>query len=349
MLFHLFFPGFSKTPNTAVSFMLMFDTLGKCALRILTFEGTMKTLLSTFLMSFNIMLQDLINNLKWSLPEALIIIKAVADILLLLSVYSSMRAILRLAGNACVFLCTCASHSLCDLLECERSHSKSHLDSAWSNSQHCPLSITRSAYRSTSAASQIIFQHIFFLFLCAILTLNCPTNTFPVYMISTQSCQIRWWENRSEIVLELLLLCNIGFRYVKPYWSIMFHIEMCLMYFYNIQIHICQLISIISEKKVSPEQAICFFRQTLQKILVKYGSSWRFFERRMLPRVEIEIAQLFPIQQLCFSKNRSRDLKIAHVGAYRSYVHMGLAACLETLWSKPPLLRMALLDFTPSP
>lgn len=50
----------------------------------------------------------------------------------------------------------------------------------------------------------------------------------------------------------------------------------------------------------------------------------------MLPRVEIEIAQLFPIQQLCFSKNRSRDLKIAHVGAYRSYVHMGLAACLET-------------------
>lgn len=194
------------------------------------------------------------------------------------------------------------------------------------------------------------FNTFFFLFLCAILTLNCPTNTsFPVYMISTQSCQIRWWENRSEIVLELLLLCNIGFRYVKPYWSIMFHIEMCLMYFYNIQIHICQLISIVSEKKVSPEQAICFFRQTLQKILVKYGSSWRFFERRMLPRVEIEIAQLFPIQQLCFSKNRSRDLKIAHVGAYRSYVHMGLAACLETLWSKPPLLRMALLDFTPSP
>lgn len=46
----------------------------------------MKTLLSTFLMSFNIMLQDLINNLKWSLPEALIIIKAVADILLLLSI-----------------------------------------------------------------------------------------------------------------------------------------------------------------------------------------------------------------------------------------------------------------------
>lgn len=151
MLFHLFFPGFSKTPNTAVSFMLMFDTLGKCALRILTFEGTMKT-------------QDLINDLKWSLPEALIIIKAVADILLLLSVYSSMRAILRLAGNACVFLCTCASHSLCDLLECERSHSKSHPDSAWSNSQHCPLSITRSAYRSTSAASQIIFQHIFSFF-----------------------------------------------------------------------------------------------------------------------------------------------------------------------------------------
>lgn len=51
----------------------------------------------------------------------------------------------------------------------------------------------------------------------------------------------------------------------------------------------------------------------------------------MLPRVETEIAQLFPIQQLCFSKSRSRDLKIAHVGAYRSYVHMGLAACLETL------------------
>lgn len=94
------------------------------------------------------------------------------------------------------------------------------------------------------------FNTFFFLFLCAILTLNCPTNTsFPVYMISTQSCQIRWWENRSEIVLELLLLCNIGFRYVKPYWSIIFHIEMCLMYFYNIQIHICQLISIVSEKK----------------------------------------------------------------------------------------------------
>lgn len=62
-----------------------------------------------------------------------------------------------------------------------------------------------------------------------------------------------------------------------------------------------------------------------------YGASRRFFERRMLPRAEIGMVQLFPIQQLSFSKNRSRDVKIAHVGAYRSCVHMGLAACLENL------------------
>lgn len=51
----------------------------------------------------------------------------------------------------------------------------------------------------------------------------------------------------------------------------------------------------------------------------------------MLPRAEIEMVQLFPIQQLSFSENRSRDVKIAHVGAYRSYFHVGLAACLENL------------------
>ena len=49
------------------------------------------------------------------------------------------------------------------------------------------------------------------------------------------------------------------------------------------------------------------------------------------------------------SRSRSGDVKIAHVGAYRSYAHMGPAACLENLRSKPSLLRMALLDFTPSP
>lgn len=62
-----------------------------------------------------------------------------------------------------------------------------------------------------------------------------------------------------------------------------------------------------------------------------YGASRHFFQRRMLPRAEIEMVQLFPIQQLSFSKNRSRDVKIARVGAYRSYFHMGLAACLENL------------------
>lgn len=51
----------------------------------------------------------------------------------------------------------------------------------------------------------------------------------------------------------------------------------------------------------------------------------------MLPRAEIETVQLFPIQQLSFSENRSRDVKIAHVRAYRSHAHLGLAACLENL------------------
>lgn len=62
-----------------------------------------------------------------------------------------------------------------------------------------------------------------------------------------------------------------------------------------------------------------------------YGASRHFFERRMLPWAEIEMVQLFPIQQLSFSKNRSGDVKIAHVGAYRSCVLVGLAACLENL------------------
>lgn len=56
-----------------------------------------------------------------------------------------------------------------------------------------------------------------------------------------------------------------------------------------------------------------------------------FFEKRMLPGAEIEMVQLFPIQQLSLSENRSRDVKIAHVGAYRSYFLVGLAACLENL------------------
>lgn len=76
---------------------------------------------------------------------------------------------------------------------------------------------------------------------------------------------------------------------------------------------------------------------------------WHFFEWRMLPLAQIEMVQLFPIQQFSFSKNRRQDVTIAHVGAYRSYFHLGLTACLEDLWSKSPLLRMALLDFTPSP
>lgn len=76
---------------------------------------------------------------------------------------------------------------------------------------------------------------------------------------------------------------------------------------------------------------------------------WHFFERRMLPLAQIEMVQLFPIQQFSFSENRRQDVTIAHVGAYRSYFHLGLAACLEDLGSKSPLLRMALLDFTPSP
>ncbi len=59
------------------------------------------------------------------------------------------------------------------------------------------------------------------------------------------------------------------------------------------------------------------------------AASRHFFERRTLPRAANEMVQLFPIQQLSFSKNRSRDVKIARVGAYRSYFHMGLAACLE--------------------
>lgn len=79
------------------------------------------------------------------------------------------------------------------------------------------------------------------------------------------------------------------------------------------------------------------------------GVSPHFFERRILPGAEFEMLQLFPIRQLCFNRGRSRDVRIAHVGAYRSYVHLGPAACLENLWSKTPLQRMALLDFTPSP
>lgn len=84
----------------------------------------------------------------------------------------------RLAQSVCA--CMCASHFLCDLLECERSHSETHTDSAWSNSQHGPLCIIRSAYHSSSAASHIIPQHIMWLFLHAILTLTYPTTApFP--------------------------------------------------------------------------------------------------------------------------------------------------------------------------
>lgn len=90
-------------------------------------------------------------------------------------------------------------------------------------------------------------------------------------------------------------------------------------------------------------------RSSRQKRFLTRAASRHFFGRRTLPRAETEMVQLFPIQRLCFSKNRSRDVKMAHVGAYRSCAHMGLAACLENLWSKPPLLRTALLDFTPSP
>lgn len=62
-------------------------------------------------------------------------------------------------------------------------------------------------------------------------------------------------------------------------------------------------------------------------------TSRHFFERRMLPQARIEMVQLFPIRRFSppFSENRSRDVKIAHVGAYRSYFHVGLAACLENL------------------
>lgn len=38
----------------------------------------------------------------------------------------------------------CASHFLCDLLECERSHSGTHTNSAWSNSHPCPLCNSKS-------------------------------------------------------------------------------------------------------------------------------------------------------------------------------------------------------------
>lgn len=31
------------------------------------------------------------------------------------------------------------------------------------------------------------------------------------------------------------------------------------------------------------------------------------------------------------SENRSQDVKMAHVRAYRSFFHVGLAACLENL------------------
>ena len=81
--------------------------------------------------------------------------------------------------NVCVRTCACmcASHFLCDLLECERSHSETHTDSAWSNSQRCPLCIIRSADHSSSAASHIIPGHIIWLFVHAILTLTCPTTT----------------------------------------------------------------------------------------------------------------------------------------------------------------------------
>lgn len=94
--------------------------------------------------------------------------------------HKSSVAILRGWPKICVCVCVCISHFLCDLLECERSHSETHTDSAWSNSQHSPLCIIRSAYRSSSAVSHIIPHHIIWLFLHAILTPTCPTTApFP--------------------------------------------------------------------------------------------------------------------------------------------------------------------------
>lgn len=123
----------------------------------------------------------------------------------------------------------------------------------------------------------------------------------------------------------------------------------CFSFWHDHNVHI------YSPVMLSVKQCICTFSRHTGKQTQftennsAYGASQRFFEDRTLPQAEIEMLQLFPIRQLCFSGSRSRDVKIAHVEAYRSRALMGLAACLENLWSKTPLLRMTLLDFTSSP
>lgn len=88
----------------------------------------------------------------------------------------------------CVCVCVCKPLPVWPSGVWEKPQWDTRTDSAWNNSQHRPLCIIRSAYRSSSAVSHTIPHHIIWLFLYAILTLNMSFSL-------SSSCGIlcKWW------------------------------------------------------------------------------------------------------------------------------------------------------------